>query len=67
MEYNIKIGLTPEDIKQITEGEINLFHFIPTDETEYNEKINLSIKQVDENTPLSECMNLSVDNTQEQV
>ena len=61
MEYNITIGLSPEDIKEITEGEINLFHFIPTDETEYNDKFNVTIKQVEEDSPLSEKMNLVVD------
>ena len=67
MEYNITIGLSPEDIKEITEGQIELFHFIPTDETECNDKFNVTIKQVEEDSPLSEKMNLSVDNTQEQV
>ena len=61
MEYNITIGLSPEDIKEITEGEINLFHFILTDETEYNDKFNVTIKQVEQDSPLSECMNLVVD------
>ena len=60
-EYSITIGLSPEDIKEITEGEINLFHFIPTDQTEYNDKFNVTIKQVEEDSPLSEKMDLVVD------
>ena len=61
MEYNITIGLSPEDIKEITEGEINLFHFLPTHQTEYNDKFNITIKQVAEDSPLSEKMDLVVD------
>ena len=61
-EYNITLGLTPQEISSIKDGDINKFHFLPTDDTEYKQKITISIKQVDEDSTLSECMNLSVDN-----
>ena len=60
-EYNITIGLTPQDIEEITEGQIELFHFIPTYKTEYNDRFNVTIKQVEEGSPLSEKMDLVVD------
>ena len=64
-EYNITLGLTPQEISCIKDGDINKFHFLPTDDTEYKQKITISIKQVDEDSTLSECMNLSVDNLAE--
>jgi Holliday junction resolvase RusA-like endonuclease len=64
-EYNITLGLTPQEISSIKNGDINKFHFLPTDDTEYKQKITISIKQVDEDSTLSECMNLSVDNLAE--
>ena len=64
-EYNITLGLTPQEISSIKNGDINKFHFLPTDDTKYKQKITISIKQVDEDSSLSECMNLSVDNLAE--
>jgi len=43
-------------------GEISAFNFVPTEDTDYNDRIRISIKEVEEDTPLSECMKLSVDN-----
>jgi hypothetical protein len=61
-DYNIQLGLTHEDIMLLLSGEINTFNFVPTEDTDYNDRISVSIREVDEDTPLSESMNLSVDN-----
>jgi len=61
-DYNIQLGLTHEDIMLLLSGEISTFNFVPTEDTNYNDRISISIKEVDEDTPLSECMKLSVDN-----
>ena len=61
-DYNIQLGLTHEDIMLLLSGEINTFNFVPTEDTDYNDRISVSIREVDEDTPLSECMKLSVDN-----
>ena len=61
-DYNIQLGLTHEDIMLLLSGEISTFNFVPTEDTDYNDRITISIKEVEEDTPLSECMNLSVDN-----
>jgi len=61
-DYNIQLGLTHEDIMLLLSGEISAFNFVPTEDTDYNDRISISIKEVDEDTPLSECMKLSVDN-----
>jgi hypothetical protein len=58
-EYNINLGLTDQDIEEITDGRIKL-HFLPNDETDYNEKITISIAKVEDDAPLSECMDLVV-------
>jgi len=42
-------------------GEISSFNFIPTEDTDYDDRISISIKEVEEDATLSECMNLSVD------
>jgi len=42
-------------------GEISTFNFIPTQDTDYDDRISISIKEVEEDATLSECMNLSVD------
>jgi|TARA_B110000305_G_C18983588_1_gene422766 hypothetical protein len=60
-EYNITLGLTAQEISSIQNGEITKFHFLPTNDVEHEEKISVSIKQVGEDSTLSECMNLSVD------
>ena len=61
-DYNIQLGLTHEDIMLLLSGEINKFNFVPTEDTDYNDRISVSIREVEEDTPLSECMKLSVDN-----
>ena len=61
-DYNIQLGLTHEDIMLLLSGEISTFNFVPTEDTDYNDRIRISIKEVEEDTPLSESMKLSVDN-----
>ena len=61
-DYHIQLGLTHEDIMLLLSGEISTFNFIPTEDTDYDDRISISIKQVDDDATLSECMNLSVDN-----
>ena len=58
-EYNINLGLTDQDIEEITDGRIKL-HFLPNDETDYDEKITISIVKVEDDAPLSESMELVV-------
>ena len=60
--YHIQLGLTHEDIINLFNGEISTFNFIPTQDTDYDDRITISIKEVEEDATLSECMNLSVDN-----
>ena len=60
-EYNVEIGLTPSDIQAILDGEMSTLHFLPTDDTDYEDKISVHLKPIDEDTPLSEQMNLVVD------
>ena len=61
-DYHIQLGLTHEDIMRLLSGEISTFNFIPTEDTDYDDRIKISIKEVEEDATLSECMNLSVDN-----
>ena len=61
-DYNIQLGLTHEDITSLLNGEISSFNFIPTEDTDYDDRITISIKQAEDDATLSECMNLSVDN-----
>ena len=61
-DYNIQLGLSHEDIMLLLSGEISTFNFVPTEDTDYNDRISISIREVEEDTPLSECMKLSVDN-----
>ena len=61
-DYHIQLGLTNEDITSLLNGEISSFNFVPTEDTDYDDRISISIKQVDDDATLSECMNLSVDN-----
>jgi hypothetical protein len=61
-DYNIQLGLTHEDIMLLLSGEISTFNFVPTEDTDYNDRISVSIREVEEDTPLSESMKLSVDN-----
>ena len=66
-DYNIQLGLTHEDIMLLLSGEISAFNFVPTEDTDYNDRISISIKEVDEDTPLSESMKLFVDNLNKDV
>ena len=61
-DYHIQLGLTHEDIMNLLSGEISTFNFIPTEDTDHDDRISISIKEVEEDATLSECMNLSVDN-----
>ena len=60
-EYNVEIGLTPSDIEAILNGEMSTLHFLPTDDTDYEDKISVHLKPIDEDATLSEQMNLVVD------
>lgn len=60
-EYNVEIGLTPSDIEAILNGEMSTLHFLPTDDTDYEDKISVHLKLIDEDATLSEQMNLVVD------
>lgn len=64
-EYNIELGLTPSDIQAIIDGEMSTLHFLPTDDTDYKEKISINLKSISEDSTLSEQMNLVVDNLAE--
>ena len=59
--YDIEIGLTPSDIEAIVNGEMSTLHFLPTDDTDYKDKISVHLKPIDEDATLSEQMNLVVD------
>lgn len=58
-EYNINLGLTNQDIEEISDGRIKL-HFLPNNDTDYDEKITISIGKVGDDAPLSDCMDLVV-------
>ena len=58
-EYNITLGLTNQDIEEIADGQIKL-HFLPNDKTDYDEKITIAIRKVEDDAPLLECMDLRV-------
>ena len=60
-EYNVEIGLTPSDIQAILDGEMSTLHFLPTDDTDYQDKISIHLKPISEDATLDECMNLVVD------
>ena len=62
-EYSISLGLTDEEIADLKEGQPVSFIF--TDKNFPNIKVSLEHKEDD--LPLSDYMNLSVDNAQEQV
>ena len=62
-EYNISLGLTDEEIADLKEGQPVSFIF-----TDKNfPKIKVSLEHKEDDLPLSDYMNLSVDNAQEQV
>lgn len=60
-EYNVQIGLTSSDIEAIVNGEMSTLHFLPTDDTDYEDKISVHLKLISEDATLSEQMNLVVD------
>jgi len=60
-EYNVEIGLTPSDIQAILDGEMSTLHFLPTNDTDYQDKISVHLKPMSEDATLDECMNLVVD------
>ena len=67
-EYEIKLGLTLEEIQDVLNKERSpIFHFLPTDDTDYDQKISISISQVDDDALLGECMNLKVKEENEQI
>ena len=67
-EYEIKLGLTLEEIQDVLNKERSpIFHFLPTDDTDYDQKISISISQIDDDAPLGECMNLKVKEQNEQI
>ena len=62
-EYDISLGLTDEEIADLKKGKPVGFIF-----TDKNfPKINVVIEHKEDDLPLSDYMNLSVDNAQEQV
>ena len=62
-EYSISLGLTDEEISDLKKGQPVSFIF-----TDKNfPKIKVSLEHKEDDLPLSDYMNLSVDNTQEQV
>ena len=62
-EYNISLGLTDEEISDLKNGRPVSFIFSDKDFP----KINVAIEHKEDDLPLSDYMNLSVDNAQEQV
>ena len=62
-EYSISLGLTDEEISDLKEGQPVTFIF-----TDKNfPKIKVSLEHKEDDLHLSDYMNLSVDNAQEQV
>ena len=62
-EYSISLGLTDEEIADLKEGQPVSFIF-----TDKNfPKIKVSLEHKEDDLPLSDYMNLSLDNAQEQV
>lgn len=62
-EYSISLGLTDEEISDLKKGKPVSFIF-----TDKNfPKIKVSLEHKEDDLPLSDYMNLSVDNAQKQV
>lgn len=61
MEYHINLILDKEDIQSLLDEEICGFNFIPTEDTEYDDRISINIKHSKHDLALSESMNLIVD------
>ena len=64
-EYNITLGLTAQEISSIKDGEHIKFNFLPTELEEFDDRISISIKEIQEDSTLSDSMNLVVDNLAE--
>jgi hypothetical protein len=64
-EYNITLGLTSQEISSIKDGEHIKFNFLPTELEEFDDRISISIKEIEEDSTLSDSMNLVVDNLAE--
>lgn len=64
-EYNITLGLTAQEISSIKDGEHIKFNFLPTELEEFDDRISISIKEIQEDATLSDSMNLVVDNLAE--
>lgn len=64
-EYNITLGLTAQEISSIKDGEHIKFNFLPTELEEFDDRISISIKEAQEDSTLSDSMNLVVDNLAE--
>jgi hypothetical protein len=64
-EYNIKLVLGEEEIQSLLDGEICTFNFIPTEDTEYKDRVGVHIHHSRDDVPLSDSMNLVVDNLAE--
>ena len=62
-EYSISLGITDEEISNLKNGEPVSFIFSDKDFP----KINVAIEHKGDDLPLSDYMNLRVDNIQEQV
>ena len=60
-EYNITLGLTAQEISSIKDGEHIKFNFLPTELEEFDDRISISIKEIEEDSTLSDSMNLVVD------
>lgn len=64
-EYKIKLVLGEEEITSLLNGEICTFNFIPTEDTEYEDRLSVDLGYSKDDVPLSESMNLFVDNLAE--
>ena len=62
-EYNISLGVTDQEISELKKGQPVSFIF----NDENFPKINVAIEHKEDDLPLDDYMNLSVDNAQEQV
>jgi|TARA_B100000035_G_C20761688_1_gene448610 hypothetical protein len=64
-EYKIRLVLGEEEIASLLNGEICTFNFIPTEDTEYEDRLSVDLGYSKDDVPLSEGMNLVVDNLAE--
>ena len=64
MKYNMELGISRQEIEEMLEGETLQFIFCNNEDLP---NIRVEVKEVEDNSALFEQMNLSVDNTQDQV